>query len=349
MTRTRRSVLATVGASLVAGCSGLNVVGGGAARSATLLLNWKPNGLHVPYYAARAQGFYGDAGVEVDAIDPGQGSDFSAQQAGLGNSEFAVTSSDQVLLVNSRDLSPLSVATVMQRSPVVLFTAREQFGERLTEPAQLADARVGTGPGMVRILTELYLEHHGIRSSVELVDTGYDTVQQLLTGTVDAAGGVFGDAIATRHQDATVDSLRVASAIPSYGHVLATDPAYAESNPDEVRGFLEATARGAAWAHRNPTGAVDALVDANEALAESRSQERAKWEALASTFMLSSAVDRHGWGWSQREPWTVTRDALDGADLLESDVDPGSAWTNEYLPTDTKYVGSYVDQIPGQG
>lgn len=341
MSRSRRSVLASLGAgALTAGCVGLP----SSADSVSLLLNWTPNGLHVPYYAARAQGFYEDEGITISEIRGGDGSDFAARQAGLGNATFAVTSSDQVLLTNGGGVAVSSVGVMMQRTPTVVFATRESLGEPLDDPQQLAGTRIGTGPGMVRKLTELYLEAVGVRESVELVDAGYNTVQRLLEGDVDAAGGVFGDAIDARYQGATVDSLQVASAVPAYGHLLATAPTYAAENPETVRAFLRGTARGAAWATNNPEAGVGAVVNANESLAEVREQTRATWERMAESHVVGPAVESHGWGWHESDPWTTVADALRAADSGEI-ADPADVWTNEYLDTDDEYVGGYAEEV----
>jgi NitT/TauT family transport system substrate-binding protein len=341
MTLTRRRYLSTVGALSVTGCSALPPgLGGSDGTEVSLLLNWKPSGLHVPYYAAKARGFYEEAGLAVSAITPGDGSDFAARQAGLDNVPFAISSCDQVLNVNSRGLSPVSVGVVMQLSPVVVFATRSGLGEPFTDVGQLAGKRVGTGPGMVRIMTELLLDRADLRSEVDLTDTGYGTVQQLLAGDIDAAGGVFADAVAARANGATVDAIPVAETIPSYGHVVVTSRDYADSNPDAVRSFLSATARGASWARRNPEGGVDALVDANGALAQSRAQQRSIWETLATRFMVSEAVATHGWGWSEPGPWARTATMLAEADFLGGDVDSDAVWTNAYLDTDARYVTS---------
>jgi NitT/TauT family transport system substrate-binding protein len=313
----------------------------------SLLLNWKPNGLHVPYYAARAQGYYEEEGVSLAGIESGQGSDFAAKQVGLGNAPLAVTSADQVLNVNSRGLSPRSVGVVMQRSPVVVFTTRETFGEELESVDQLAGKTVGTGPGMVRTLTEALLERGGVRSDVTMTDTGYDTVQQLLAGEIDAAGGVFGDAVVARDRGREVSSISVARAIPSYGHVLATNEEYAAENAETVRGFLRATARGAAWATRNPGAATDALVEANPSLTETRAVQREKWAVMAREYVLSATVRERGWGWSKEEPWQTMKDTLQSADILDGSVDPSSVWTNEYLDEDSAYVGEYASNVEG--
>lgn len=374
MRQSRRKFIAAAGLGLAAGCLGGDTSSGGQntdtatattesdANTATatptatpepepsvtdvsLLLNWKPSGLHAPYYAAKAEGFYEAEGLTLTSIESGQGSDFSAKQAGLGNTAFAVTSADQVINVNSRELSPVSVGVMMQRSPVVVFSTRETFGGEFGDVEQLAGKTVGTGPGMVRILTRLLLDQAGVLESVELVDTGYDTVQQLLSGKIDAAGGVFGDVVDARAQGYTTDLVQVASEIPSYGHVLATEGTFAQDHPETTRAFLRATARGAAWAATNPERATDHLVDAVPALSESRDRQRDKWTLMNEDFVLSEMVRERGWGWSRAAPWETMRDALADADLLGGSVTPADVWTNEYLDVDYQYIGSYADAV----
>lgn len=346
MFQSRRAFL---GGLAAAGVTGIGGCVGGAEESepaeVSLLLNWTPSGLHVPYYAARERGYYEEEGITLSELEQGQGSDFSARQVGLGNADFGITSSDQLLNINTRDLSPTCVGVVMQRSPVVVFSVRDQFGEELTDPSQLADATVGSGPGMVRLMTKSYLGHHGLLEGVEYVDTGFDTVQQALSGEVDAAGGVFGDVVDARHQGATVDVLRVHEAIPSYGHVIATHDSVMSDNPERVRGFLRGTARGAAWAHNNPGDATDLLVDAVPELEEVRANQRDKWTELATGYMLSETVTQEGWGWSEPEPWERAYEILADGDALDGEVGPDEVWTNEYLDTDDEYVGGYADQI----
>lgn len=366
----RRELLSAVGATLLAGCVGGGAGGeGNTTTTATttqstttstettaatpdpdvddgsLLLNWKPNGLHVPYYTARAKGFYEDRGLPLASIDPGEGSDFSAKQTGLGNVAFGITSSDQVLNINSRGVSSLAVGVMMQKTPVVVFSTEAALGEPLTSVDQLEGKTVGTGPGMVKLLTRLLLERKGILDSVEMVSTGYDTVQKVLAGDVDAAGGVFGDAIAAQHQGATTHSIQVGNTIPSYGHVIATAPQYAEDHPDAVRAFLQGTAKGVAYAMNNPAEGVDFLLEANPVLEESRAQVRDNWTRMAEGFVLSEPVRESGWGWSTETPWQTMYDALRGADLLGGSVDPSSVWTNEFLDTEYRYVDSFADVV----
>lgn len=341
---TRRGVLA-IGAGIgVSGCLGTigdDGSGEGVRESVTLLLNWNMSGLHVPYVAARENGFYEEEGIEEVELESGDGSDFAANQAGLGNVEFAISSSDQILTVNSEGLSPLAVGIVMQRNPNVVFADRDEFGE-LTDAQQLEGATVGSGPGMVRTMTEAFLDHHSVLDSVDYVDAGFDTVQQLLGGEIDAAGGVFSDVVDAEHQGGEIDVLEIQDAVPSYGHLITTDESFAEDHPDTVSAFLRATARGAVWGVENPEAAIDALVDVQPELGEVRTNQADKWAEMHEGYMRSETVATEGWGASASEPWDETYETLTEAGVLENDVDPDDVWTNEYLDTDDEYISEYA-------
>lgn len=313
--------------------------------SASLLLNWKPNGLHVPYYTAAERGFYEDEGLPPVTINAGQGSTFSAKQAGLTNTEFAITSSDQAVVVNARDVNVQVVGVMMQRSPVVVFTANEIFGGELTDLSQLEGKTVGTGPGMVEVLTELLLERQGVLDDVTMTNTGFSTVQQLLAGEIDAAGGVFGDAIAAQHQGYETSSIPVADFIPSYGHVVATNPSFAQNNSVSVEAFLRATAKGTAYAMNNPDDGAQHLLDANPELETTKEAVKDNWTRMADGFLLTEAVRNNGWGWSSEEPWTSIEGALRGAGTIEGSVDLNSVYTNDYLDMDYRYVDEFASIV----
>lgn len=367
MQHTRRAFVGAIGGVALAGCTGERDpgVGSGADEddgdegndgdnsepptlevdSVSLILNWRIGGLHAPYFAALENGFFEDEGFEEVDIESGQGADFSAQQVGIGNAEFAITSADQVLNVNSEGLSPQCVGVLMQRNPVVVFSSREGFGESLEEPEQLRGRTLGSGPGMVRQMTEAYLDSQDVLGDVEYVDSGFDTVQQLLTGEIDVAAGVFSDVVDAEHQGYEIDTLSVAETIPSYGHLVAIEREFGTENPDTVNAFLRATARGAVWANENPDGAIDALVAAQSELEEVRENQRDKWDVMRNEYMLSETVREVGWGASDPDPWRETYETLDAGGFFENEVGPDEVWTNDYLDTDSEYVADYADLV----
>jgi NitT/TauT family transport system substrate-binding protein len=365
MQHTRRAFVGAIGGVARAGCTGERDTGvedevdGGSNQgesesgddadapdpevgSVSLLLNWRISGLHAPYFAALSNGFYEEEGFDEVEIESGQGSDFAAQQVAIGNTEFAISSSDQVLNVGSRELSPRCVGVVMQRNPVVLFSPAGRFDG--FEPEALDGVTVGSGPGMVRQMAEAYLEHHGVLEDVEYVDSGFDTVQQLLTGEIDVAGGVFSDVVDAEHQGEEIERLEVGEVIPSYGHQVAVEAGFAEENPETVRSFLRATARGWAAATNDPGEAIDALVARNATLERRREIERLKFETAAERLQFTEHVRRAGWGNHDGERWRRLGGMLAETELLEGAIEPDDAWTNAFLDTDANAIRGYADR-----
>ena len=46
--------------------------GGGDLRSVTLMLNWTPNAQHAGIYAADELGYYEDAGIDLEIVEPAE-------------------------------------------------------------------------------------------------------------------------------------------------------------------------------------------------------------------------------------------------------------------------------------
>src|SRR5947207_1627118 len=60
-----------------------------ASEKVTLALNWVPTADHAPYFYAKRQGWYDQAGIEL-TIENGSGSAVSAQRVGAGQSDFGI-------------------------------------------------------------------------------------------------------------------------------------------------------------------------------------------------------------------------------------------------------------------
>src|SRR5215218_10818921 len=61
----------------------------GAPKRATLVLDFQPNAVHAGIYAALQQGYYRDAGVDVDVQQPSSSSD-APKLLEAGKAQFAI-------------------------------------------------------------------------------------------------------------------------------------------------------------------------------------------------------------------------------------------------------------------
>ncbi|PGF16628.1 myristoyl transferase [Natrinema sp. CBA1119] len=312
-------------------------------------LNWEPNGFQSPYFLAREAGFYEAEGLEVEFVE-GHGSPFAVERAARGESDIALAGASAVLAKQSEGLEPLAVAAVTQKTPAAVYTLRDVFGEELTEPEQLAGRTVAPSATKTRILTAQLLANAGIRDEVELLEvdphTHHRVQHKVVDGTVDAAVGVVTNGIEIgRKHDRTADELPIGDYLDIYGMTLVTGHEFADENPETIRSFLRATARGWAAATRDPERAIDVLVDRNATLERNREIERRKFETAANRLQFTPYAQDHGWGVQDPARWRRLGETLSETALLEGAIDPDAVWTDEFRPADEPIVAEYADRV----
>jgi NitT/TauT family transport system substrate-binding protein len=320
-------------------------------ESLTFQLNWEPNGFQAPYFLARERGFYEEEGVDVAFLE-GHGSPFAAEQAAKDEAEadIALAGASAVLSVQSQGYDPLAVAAVTAKTPAAIYTLRDVFGEPLEEPEQLVGRTVAPSATKTRILTAQLLEDVGIREEVDLLDvdphTHHRVQHQVLDGSVDAAVGVVTNGLELEDEhDRVADELPIGNHLPVYGMMLVTNPTFAEDESETVSAFLRATARGWAEATADPEAAIDSLVARNATLERRRRIEREKFETAARDLQFSPHVEEAGWGNHDGARWRRLASALAETDLLEGEIEPDAAWTNDYLDSEARIVREYAERV----
>lgn len=312
-------------------------------------LNWEPNGFQAPYFFARERGFYDEEGLDVRFVE-GHGSPFAAEQAAKGRAEFALAGASAVLSVRSRGLEPLAVAAVTGKTPAAIYTLQDIFGEPLERPGQLVGRTIAPSATKTRILTAQLLENEGIRDDVELLEvddhTHHRVQHKVLDGAVDAAVGVVTNGYELeREHDRTADELPIGNHLDVYGMTIVSDPDFARAEPETVRAFLRATARGWEAATADPEEAGDCLVERNATLERNRPVEERKFRTAATELQFTDRVRRSGWGLHDGVRWRTLGETLAETDLLEGEIDPDVVWTNEFVDTDADVVRNYVDRV----
>ncbi|WP_257627930.1 ABC transporter substrate-binding protein [Haloplanus salinarum] len=362
-TPSRRRVLGALGATFavgVAGCLGGTAGDSGAEpttaatptperSSVQLLLDWKANATHAGHFVARERGFYEAEGLSVDIVS-GKGGASTAKQVGLEKYPLGLTSAAATLGTRDEGVALQAYAAAQQGPNSVVYTTAEAFGGQLDGPASLAGKTVAVPPAASNLaLLKAILKGAGVLGEVSFLEVGWGGLtSSVLSGDANAALGAFPDGISLGRDGHDSAMLWIADHIPTVGRSVVANPAFVESNPETLRAYLRATARGWAWASNNPEGAMDHLVDAQPRLEASYDLGVTKIKHTAKRLILTDAVREHGWGWQSATAWGTVADALTEADLLSADVAVDDAWTNAYLDGDDPYVGSYADRVSAE-
>ena len=250
----------------LAGCGG----GGaepGAPQGATLVLDFTPNAVHSGIYAAAAEDFYGDAGVDLNVQPPGESTD-APKLLAAGRADFAVLDIHDLGIARERGIDLVGLMPIVQ-APLASVIARADGPVR--RPREMEGHRVGvTGlPSDEAVVDSEVEADGGDPEKVDEVTIGFNAVASLAAGKVDAATGFWNaEAVALRQQGVPIRVFKVDEfGAPRYPElVLTTSEKELESDPKLVNSVVAATRRGYAFTEQHPSKALDDLLAADKSL-----------------------------------------------------------------------------------
>ncbi|HEX8752442.1 MAG TPA: ABC transporter substrate-binding protein [Solirubrobacterales bacterium] len=265
----RRAVALLAAVLLLAGVAGCGGGGAepGAPKGATLVLDFTPNAVHSGIFAAQAQGFYRQAGVDLHVQQPGESTD-APKLLAAGRTDFAILDITDLGIARERGLDLVGLMPIVQR-PLAAVLARGDGPVR--RPRDLAGHSVGvTGlPSDEAVVDSEVSADGGDPSQVHEVTIGFNAVASLAAGKVDAATGFWNaEGVELRRRGVPIRIFKVDRyGAPPYPElVLSTSRRTLESDPKLVAAVLAATRRGYAFAEREPQQALNDLLAANPAL-----------------------------------------------------------------------------------
>jgi putative hydroxymethylpyrimidine transport system substrate-binding protein len=271
------TALALVG---VAGCGGSGAEPG-APKGATLVLDFVPNAVHSGIYAAEAEGFYDDAGVDLKVQAPGESTD-APKLLGAGKVEFAILDVHDLGIAREKGIPLVGVMPIVQR-PLAAVIARGDTQVR--SPRDLEGRRVGVSglPSDEAVVDSEVEADGGDPAKVDEVTIGFTAVPSLAAGKVDAATGFWNaEAVSLREQGVPIRVFKVDQfGAPPYPElVLCTSEALLKSDPDLVDAVVSATRRGYELTEEQPERALSDLLDANQSLGLDRAEQKAQLQVL---------------------------------------------------------------------
>ena len=218
-----------------------------------LQLNWQHQFEFAGFYAAKAKGFYRDAGLDVEILESVPGENPEQQVIG-GKAEFGISDA-KLLLEQHKGNEVVVLAVIFQHSPVVLLVPEN--GARSI--AELRGKRVM----MVAENTELLalFRKEGLREEDYVrIEPSYDA-QDLVRGKVDAIQAYASDEPDYLAREGfAFRTLRARDAgIDFYDLNLFTTARQLEQNPEQVRAFRQASLKGWEYAMEHPDEIMDVL------------------------------------------------------------------------------------------
>jgi NitT/TauT family transport system substrate-binding protein/putative hydroxymethylpyrimidine transport system substrate-binding protein len=278
----RRAVALLAAALALAGAAGCGESGAepGAPKGAALALDFVPNAVHSGIYAAQAEGFYREAGIDLKVQPPGESTD-APKLLGAGKVEFAILDIHDLGIAREKGVPIVGVVPIVQR-PLAAVIARDGSAR---SPRDLEGQRVGVSglPSDEAVVDSEVEADGGEPSKVDEVTIGFTAVPSLAAGKVSAATGFWNaEAVALRQQGISIRVFKVDEfGAPAYPElVLCTSGKLLNSDPELVDAVVSATQRGYEATEEDPAAALDDLLAANKSLGLDKAEQQAQLKVL---------------------------------------------------------------------
>ncbi len=179
----------TLAAAIVAVLALLHPPTAQAAEKLTLILDWFVNPDHGPLYVAEEKGYFAEAGLEVEMIEPGDPND-PPRLIAAGRYDLAITYQPQLHMLAAKDIplvrigtlvgSPLNSLVVLKSGPIKSI-------------ADLKGSKIGYSVGGFEeaLLTAMLGKYGLAMTDVTLINVNFSLSPALMAGRVDAVIGAF--------------------------------------------------------------------------------------------------------------------------------------------------------------
>lgn len=294
----------------------------------TVVLDFFVNPSQWPLFVAEAQGFFADAGLDVDLQEPADPSD-PPQLAATGRVDVALTTSFDLVIQRDRGLNLAAVGSLIQSPLGGLLSLRSNGIETL---ADLRGKTIGFAlePEEPALWTAMMRSVGVEPGEYELVNIGFDGIPLLLAGQVDAIAGFRNfepilleldgaDVVFFPFEDHGIPS--------SWQLVFSANAATIETKGDEISRFLQAVHRAVEFTLNDPNGALNDFFELNPTLAAEDQRELNIRSALA-TLLLYQGAPCH----NDAEAWMQLQDFIFDQNLIATKAELSDLFRADFLP-----------------
>lgn len=299
----------------------------------TVCLDWTPNTNHTGLYAALANGYYEEAGLNVTIIQPPENG--ATQACAAGQAQFAIDFQDilAAALASETPLEVTAVAALVQNNTSGIMSAK---GQGMDSPKGLTGKTYLTWDSPIELATleNVVNSDGGDWSKVtKIPNIVTDEAQDVKQNPDHAIWVYYGwGGINAEVNNVETDFFYFKDINPVFNYyspILVANNEFLKTNPDAAKAFLAATQKGYEYAISNPKEAADILISSDDtgSLVGNEELVYASQEWLSTQYI----ADAQKWGYIEPERWNAFYSWLYENNLVEKDISDNVGFSNDYL------------------
>ena len=302
----------------------------GEAEPLSLTLDFYPNPDHAGIYMAQKLGYFEEAGLDVSIRTPADPA-APIKLLSAGQTDLAISYEPEVLLAGEQDLGVTAVAALVNR-PLTSMIWLKKSG--IGGVAGLRGKTIATAgiPYQDAYLKTILARANLTPSDVKVVNVGFGLLPAIVGGKAEAMLGGFrnveGVDLRLRGKDPVVTPVDRLG-VPTYDElVLVAQSKRLEQDPEPIRLFLAALARGSEAAAKSPQASTEALLEANPDL----DPKLTRAEVAATLPLLDPPRRGRPYGYMAPGRWTEFAGWMRDNGLVSTMLPPAAVQSNAYLP-----------------
>ena len=293
-----------------------------------IVLDWVPNTNHTGLYVAKDLGYFKEEGVDVEIVQPPEGS--TTALIGAGGAEFGISFQDTLAksFAKENPVPVTAVAAILQHNTSGIISLKEKG---IDSPKKLEGKRYATWEDDIEqaILKKLVTDNGGDFSKVKLIPYTVTNVVTSLKTDIDAVWVYYAwDGIATERAGLQTNFLKIrdyAKELDYYSPVIIANNDYLKANPEIAKKVLRAIKKGYEYAAKNPEESAKILVKNSPELDINLVTASQKW------ISKEYQADAKEWGIIDGNRWNGFYEWLYKNKAVEREIPKDFGYSNEYL------------------
>ena len=293
-----------------------------------IVLDWVPNTNHTGLYVAKDLGYFKEAGLDVEIVQPPEGS--TTALIGAGGAEFGISFQDTLAksFAKENPVPVTAVAAILQHNTSGIISLKEKG---IDSPKKLEGKKYATWEDNIEqaILKKLVTDDKGDFSKVKLIPYTITDVVTGLKTDVDAVWVYYAwDGIATERAGLQTNFLKIrdyGEELDYYSPVIIANNDFLKKNPEIAKKVLKAIKKGYEYAMKNPEESAKILVKNSPELDINLVTASQKW------ISKEYQSDAKEWGIIDASRWNRFYEWLYKNKAVEREIPKDFGYSNEYL------------------